>query len=385
MSSKTNKKGLEPNKNRELGQPVPPLEKLYEKSANKEQASKLWTGQKINFGGKMLARPPAKSRIVKEALYNTGAKRVFDRHTGSGRPLKEAPKKSGAGGHNWGWPGIEIGVELASKEELRQLDRQFNPTAPDADEEPHQWKETEADEEWEGEHGAEFDDMEGLTGWEYSIAGEERAQTWPGYWQGLEGVRTLYGDQLGADEFTTNADLPHATWQFGANFMAEQHGIEGEELEKEDREKRVALKVGGPPQWAEKVAWGHKESERAAFEGVPVIPWGEEPERTNPLTRGIADEGRAPASRGAGGELPDEGPLGLEAERLMSSSRREEAPASFINRDIKTVVMKEGGIAEKIGEGKGGEETMREVLEAMKQQGQPTRFEIGENISLPSS
>jgi len=377
MSSKTNKKGEQTSKNRELVQP------LDEQFTNKQPASKVWTGQKINFGGKMLARPPAKSRIVKEALYNTGAKRVFDRHTGSGRPLKEPPKKSGAGGHNWGWPGIEIGVELASKEELRQLDRQFNPTAPDADEEPQQWREADADEEWEGEYGAEFDDMQGLTGWEYSIAGEERAQAWPGYWQGLEAVRTLFGDTLTSDEFTKDDELPHGTWQFGANFMAE-HGTWSEEAEKSEREKRVALKVGGPPQWAEKVAWGHKESERAAFEGVPVIPWGEEPERTNPLTRGIGDEARTPASRGAGGKLPDEGPLGLEAERLMSSGRRE-APASFINRDIETVVMKEGRIAEKIGEGKGGQETMREVLETMKKQGQPTRFEIGGNISLPSS
>lgn len=381
-----NKKGLEPNKNREAGTPVPPLENILAQSGHKEQVSKVWTGQKINFGGKFLPQRPQKSRIAKEALYNTGPKRFFDRHAGTGRPLNEAPKKNGGGGHNWGSLGTEIDVELASKEELREFDRQFNPTAPGPGEEPVQ-ETFEGDEEWAGDEGEFYgSEFEGFGGWEWMIAGEERAAVWPGYWEGLEGVRVLWGDELKAEDFTSSEELPHASWH--AEFSGGDVIDSTQRLAGADEERRVALQVGGMPKWVAvgrgTVPWGDKEAERAAFEGAPPALWGREPERRNPETRGISDTGVAPASRAQITGLPEEGPLGLEAD-LMSRGKKEEAPATFINKDIREEVRLDGRITSTIGEGKSGQ-AAREALQKMKDadKGQ-ARFDLGENISLPSS
>ena len=83
------------------------------------------------------------------------------------------------------------------------------------------------------------------------------------------------------------------------------------------------------------------------------------------------------------GKLPDEGPLGLEAERL-SRRRLYEAPASFINKDIKTEVWIDPGIAKRMGTE--GSKNAGE-LEKMKQSAATSKrtADIGDTISLPSS
>lgn len=394
----TEAKRLTPNPNRTLEKPVPRLEDLQQKASNKEKSNKIW-GQRINLGGKMMVRPrgsspsnmrrqvktPSESRIKKEALYHTGSRRIFDRNSGTGRPLNEMPKKSGAGGHNWGWPGIEVGVELASKEEMREIEREFNPTAPTADEEP-QWR---GEEEWaEGQDeyfgGEDEDLMEEWSGWEASIAGEERANRWPGYWEGLEGIRSLFGEELRDDEFRIDEPLLHSTWHPPTAFEATT-GWRQETREESEEQRRVALSVGGPPKYAEVVAWGNKAAERATFEGVPVIPWGEEPERRNPETRGISNEGRIPASRAQleeRGKLPDNGPLGLEAERL-SRRRLYESPASFINEDIKTEMWIDPGIAKRMGTE--GNKSSAELEKTKHSEANSKRTaDIGDTISIPS-
>jgi hypothetical protein len=377
---------LEPNPNRAAS--LPPLEKFHDTSS-KDNSHKLWTGQRVNFGGRMMQRPPPQNRIVKEALYNTGATRIFDRHAGNGRPLNERPKKSGAGGHNWGWAGMEIGVELASKEELRDIEREYNPTAPAAGEEPLPEETFEGNEEWAGDgeiFGGEGEGgwLDGFSGWEGMIAGEERASRWPGYWEGLEGVRTLFGDELKSDEFTTNEPLPHATWEFDRYFEPEDLSKEKKDTtEESESTRRVALSVGGPPKYAQVVAWGNKEAERAAFEGVPVIPWGEEKrEEFTTATRDIPRASRLPASRAQHKEssLPDEGPLGLEAE-LMSRGKKDETPANVLNKDIKTEVKIDAHIASKMG----GHKTARELAKTKATEGDKKKFDIAESVSLPSS
>jgi len=85
--------------------------------------------------GRRFKKHSSDSRAGKDAIYRTGAERIYARKSGTGRPLNERPKKSGAGGHNWGWPGMEVGVELATKEELNAIEREFNPTVPTPEEE----------------------------------------------------------------------------------------------------------------------------------------------------------------------------------------------------------------------------------------------------------
>lgn len=69
----------------------------------------------------------------------------------------------------------------------------------------------------------------------------------------------------------------------------------------------------------------------------------------------------------------------------MSRGKKEEAPATFINKDIREEVRLDGRITSTIGEGKSGQ-AAREALQKMKDadKGQ-ARFDLGENISLPSS
>lgn len=47
-------------------------------------------------------RLPKLVRAEKELNFATGPQRYYDRHSGSGRPLNENPKKQGGGAHNWG-------------------------------------------------------------------------------------------------------------------------------------------------------------------------------------------------------------------------------------------------------------------------------------------
>lgn len=69
----------------------------------------------------------------------------------------------------------------------------------------------------------------------------------------------------------------------------------------------------------------------------------------------------------------------------MSRGKKEEAPAAFINKDIREEVRIDGRITSTIGEGKGGL-AAREALQKMKdaEKGQ-ARFDLGESMSQPSS
>lgn len=357
---------LLPNPNRGQPPPVAPLETLLAQKKGSKEHSVLWNGQRVLPGGRLNPKPPSESRVAKEALYRTGAERIYARKPGTGRPLNEPPKKSGAGGHNWGWAGIEVGVELATKEELREIEREFNPTAPDPDEEPREREEGE--EEWaEGDlESGGYWSGEGLSGWETMIAGNT---WWPGYSRGIESVRTLFGDEPAGDEF--NADEEMEQESFG---QAQEH------WEESDENRRVALSVGGPPQWSEGVAWGDREASKA-LEGVPVIPWGEEVPHPAALGKKMdVSGGRAPAMRsGPGSNLPEEGPLGLEAE-FMTSTKDSTTPANFDNKDIIIELKREPGLS--IGGGMGGQINAREKIKMQEAQ---RPFDIADTVSLPSS
>jgi hypothetical protein len=266
----------------------------------------VWTGERRS--GKKAGPRPGKGRIAKEAQYRTGGQRLFQRHSGSGRPLNEPPKKSGAGGHNWGWYGIEIGVELASKNQLRNIDRVANPVAPAQSDEA--WEEA-----WEEAAIGTENQEEAPVSWEWHIAGGARRST--GYWTGLESVRTLFGDEAPADN--QESELCHADFLSFASAVVRDylytHG--SQEVESE---RKLALKLGGPPKYFENIAWGDKEAEQAFFTGVPVIPWGDEEDTMeNSAERKIPKGNTAPVHRRMRdrGRMPQEGSLGLEAERLM--------------------------------------------------------------------
>jgi len=312
-------------------------------------------------GGRLNPKPPSESRVAKEALYRTGAERIYARKSGTGRPLNERPKKSGAGGHNWGWAGIEVGVELATKEELREIEREFTPTAPDAEEEPRE----EGEEEWaEGDlESGGYWSGEGLSGWESVISGNT---WWPGYSKGVESIRTLWGDEPAGEEF--------------ADEEMESSGQAQEHWEESDENRSVALSVGGAPKWSEAVAWGDREASKA-LEGAPVIPWGEHAPRPAAWGKKIdISGGRAPAMRsGPGSSLPEEGPLGLEAE-LMTSTKDSTTPANFDNKDITIELKREPGFS--IGTGMGGQFNAREQIKMQEAQ---RPFDIADTVSLPSS
>lgn len=98
-----------------------------------------------------------------------------------------------------------------------------------------------------------------------------------------------------------------------------------------------------------------------------------------PDTRGLTSTA-ASASQAlqARGRLPDEGPIGLEAER-MATGRKDEAPANFDNKDIKTEVRIEPGFASRVGEGP------KSIIEMEKIKEHQMRLNMAESASLPSS